>query len=148
MSRFARKYVFLFSILCPGSLTLFVKTNAVKSYCRSTVLYWWKLLSKDAPQISMSYILVQDIFDKLHWSLPLCPISFTLSINFYSKFIDATMLSDEAPFSIVNVACHGCQDEMRSTGDTHELETRQLVLCISVSTTFPIVFVWMLMTGY
>ena len=25
------------------------------------------LLSKDAPQIAMSYILVQDIFDKLHW---------------------------------------------------------------------------------
>ena len=24
------------------------------------------LLSKDAPQIAMSYILVQDIFDKLH----------------------------------------------------------------------------------
>ena len=50
------------------------------------------------------------------------------------------MLSDEAPFSIVNVACHGCQDEMRSTGDTHELETRQLVLCISVIITFPIFF--------
>ena len=40
MSSFAHKYVFLFSILCPGSLTLFVKPNAVKSYCRSTVLYW------------------------------------------------------------------------------------------------------------
>ena len=67
MSSFAHKYVFLFSILCLGSLTLFVKVNAVKTYWRSTVLYWWKLLSKDAPQIAMSYILVQDIFDKLHW---------------------------------------------------------------------------------
>ncbi|KAK7849350.1 hypothetical protein CFP56_003119 [Quercus suber] len=27
---------------------------------------------------------------------------------------DATMLSDETPFSIVNVACHGHQDEMRA----------------------------------
>ncbi|KAL0012904.1 hypothetical protein SO802_008012 [Lithocarpus litseifolius] len=60
------------------------------------------------------------------------PILFTLSINFYTKFIDATMLSDEAPLRIVNAACHGCQDEMKSTSDTHELETRQLVLCISV----------------
>ena len=51
------------------------------------------------------------------------------------------MLNDEAPFSIVNVACHGCQGEMRSTSDAHELETRQLVLCISVSTTCPIFFV-------
>ena len=67
MSSFAHKYVFQFSIFCPGSLTLFVKNNAVKTYWRSTVLYWWKLLSKDAPQIAMSYILVQDIFDKLHW---------------------------------------------------------------------------------
>ena len=86
----------------------------------------------------------------LEWqsSLPFCLISFTLSINFYTKFIDATMLSDEAPFSIVNVACHGCQDEMRSTSDTHEWETRQLVLCISVSTIFRIFFVWMWMTGF
>ena len=58
------------------------------------------------------------------------------------------MQSDEDPFSIVNVACHGCQDEMRSTSDTHEWETRQLVLCIFVSTIFRIFFVWMWMTGF
>ena len=51
------------------------------------------------------------------------------------------MLSDEAPFSIVNVACRGCQDEMRSTSDTHEWETRQLALCISVSTALHIFIV-------
>ena len=33
------------------------------------------------------------------------------------------MPSDEAPLRILNVACRGCQDEMRSTSDTHELET-------------------------
>ena len=51
------------------------------------------------------------------------------------------MLSDEAPLRIMNVACHGCQDEMRSTSDTHELETRQLVLRIFVSISFPTFFV-------
>ena len=51
------------------------------------------------------------------------------------------MLSDEDPLSIVNVACHRCQDEIRSMSDTHELETRQLMSCISVITTFPIFFV-------
>ena len=43
------------------------------------------------------------------------------------------MLIDVSPFKIMNIACHGCQEETMSSGDTHEQEIRQMLLCISVS---------------
>ena len=41
-------------------------------------------------------------------------------------------LIDDAPFNMMNVACHGCQALM------HEQETEQSPLCVSVNYSFPI----------
>ena len=39
-------------------------------------------------------------------------------------------LIDDAPFNMMNVACHGCQAVM------HEQETKQSPLCVSVNYSF------------
>ena len=101
-----------------------------------------KLLSNDAPQMAMSYILMQVanwersirrmaklITVEQQSSLSLLPEDFSLFSKLYTQFIDAKMLKDEAPVNVIFLIINNQRQNIAAERCTGVLITLNQPVC-------------------